>query len=132
MDIAVLLGGVGFDSQKSTINGILDNALPDGVNVYIFTCDGWNYESRFKYENGEYNIYNLPDFTQYDGIIISPDTIHDLKITEELNERIKKAGVPCVSLIVKWDGAICIFLENQTGIHRKMLMMTIMDLLLEN
>ena len=117
MDIAVLLGGVGFDSQKSTINGILDNALPDGVNVYIFTCDGWNYESRFKYENGEYNIYNLPDFTQYDGIIISPDTIHDLKITEELNERIKKAGVPCVSLIVKWDGAICIFLENQTGIQ---------------
>ena len=35
MNIAVLLGAVGFDSQKRTINGILDNALPEGTNVYI-------------------------------------------------------------------------------------------------
>ena len=56
MNIAVLLGAVGFDSQKRTINGILDNALPEGTNVYIFTCDGWNYESRFKYENGAFKI----------------------------------------------------------------------------
>lgn len=117
MDIAVLLGGVGFDSQKRTINGILDSALPEGTNVYIFTCDGWNYESRFKYENGEYNIYQLPDFTRYDGVIISPDTIHDFNIIEELNDKIKKAKVPCVSLMVKWDGAICIYLENQTGVQ---------------
>lgn len=117
MNIAVLLGAVGFDSQKRTINGILDNALPEGTNVYIFTCDGWNYESRFKYENGEYNIYQLPDFTQYDGVIISPDTIHDPNIIEELNDKIKKAGVPCVSLMVKWEGAVCIYLENRTGIQ---------------
>lgn len=117
MDIAVLLGGVGFDSQKRTINGILDSALPEGTNVYIFTCDGWNYESRFKYENGEYNIYQLPDFTRYDGVIISPDTIHDFNIIEELNGKIKKAKVPCVSLMVKWDGAICIYLENKTGVQ---------------
>ncbi|MCM1038974.1 MAG: GGDEF domain-containing protein [Ruminococcus sp.] len=115
MDIAVLLGGVGFDSQKRTISGILDNALPEGTNVYIFTCDGWNYESRFKYENGEYNIYQLPDFTQYDGVIISPDTIHDLNVTRELNDRIRKAKVPCISLMVNWEGAISILLENETG-----------------
>ena len=41
MDIAVLMGGVGFDTQKRMINGILDSALPEGTNIYIFTCDGW-------------------------------------------------------------------------------------------
>ena len=46
MNIAVLLGGVGLDAQKGTVKGILDNALPEGTNVYIFTCDGWKYESR--------------------------------------------------------------------------------------
>ncbi|MDD6811208.1 MAG: GGDEF domain-containing protein [Lachnospiraceae bacterium] len=116
MNIAVLLGGVGFDSQKRTIQGILDNALPKGDNVYIFTCDGWNYESRFKYEEGEYNIYQLPDFTQYEGVIINADTIHDLKVGKDLANRIQQAGVPCVSLNQKWESSVCVKLENETGI----------------
>lgn len=116
MNIAVLLGGVGFDSQKRTINGILDHALPEGDNVYIFTCDGWNYASRFKYEEGEYNIYQLPDFTQYDGVIINEDTIHDLEITKDLVQRIKQAKVPCVSMNRKWENAVRVNMENRTGI----------------
>lgn len=117
MDIAVLMGGVGFDTQKRMINGILDNALPEGTNVYIFTCDGWYYASRFKYENGEYNIYNLPDFTQYDGVITNLETIHDVKVREALIDRIRKAGVPCVSMLVRIDGTFNILLENQSGMH---------------
>lgn len=117
MNIAVLMGGVGFDTQKRMINGILDSALPEGTNVYIFTCDGWYYASRFKYENGEYNIYNLPDFTQYDGVITNLETIHDVKIREALIEKIKKAGVPCASMVVKIDGAINIWMENESGIR---------------
>ena len=117
MNIAVLLGGVGFDSQKRTINGILDHALPEGDNVYIFTCDGWNYVERFKYEEGEYNIFRLPDFTQYDGVIMNSDTIHDLKVTENIVDRIKKAKVPCVSLNQRGEGDVCVSMENKTGIQ---------------
>lgn len=117
MNIAVLLGGVGFDSQKRTINGILDHALPEGNNVYIFTCDGWNYVERFKYEEGEYNIFRLPDFTQYDGVIMNSDTIHDLKVTENIVDRIKKAKVPCVSLNQRGEGDVCVSMENKTGIQ---------------
>ena len=117
MEIAVLLGGVGFDSQKRTISGILDHALPEGDNVYIFTCDGWNYVSRFRYEEGEYNIYQLPDFAQYDGVIINSDTIHDLNVAEDLIRRIQQAGIPCVSLNKKWADSVCVEMENETGIH---------------
>lgn len=117
MDIAVLLGGVGYDNRKRTINGILDNALPDETNVYIFTCDGWNYKSRYKYEKGEYNIYSLPDFTKYDGVIIDADTIHDGEITQEVYAKLKKAKVPCVSLAEKHDGTISVYMENQTGMR---------------
>jgi len=117
MNIAVLMGGVGFDTQKRMIDGILDSALPEGTNVYIFTCDGWYYASRFKYENGEYNIYDLPDFKQYDGVIANLETIHDVKIREGLVDRIRRAGVPCVSMLVKIDGAFNILLENRSGIY---------------
>ena len=115
MKIAVLLGGINYDTQKRTINGILDSALPDKAEVYIFTSEGWSYGSRFKYERGEYNIYNLPDFSYYDGVIINADTIHDLEIIKSLEERIKESGVPCVSLNLKWDGVTCIRLENKSG-----------------
>ena len=56
MRIAVLLGGVGYDSQRRTLSGILDRALLDGTSVYIFTCGGWKYELPSKYEEGEYSI----------------------------------------------------------------------------
>ena len=65
MDIAVLMGGVGFDTQKRMINGILDSALPEGTNIYIFTCDGWYYASRFKYEKGEYMTVLLPIWKRF-------------------------------------------------------------------
>lgn len=115
MNIAVLLSGVGLESQNLTIDGILNSALRDGDNVYIFTCDGWRYESRFIYEKGEYNIYTLPDFAQYDGVIIGADTIHNQEVTEEIMSRIKEANVPCVSINMKLDGAIYVGLENRSG-----------------
>lgn len=117
MNIAVLLGGVGLDIQKRTIDGILDNALPAGTNVYIFTCDGWKYESHYEYVSGEYNIYNLPDFTKYDGVIIDSDSIHDSKAIENVFARIREAAIPCISLAAKWDGMGCVYLENQSGMR---------------
>ncbi|MCH5341253.1 MAG: LacI family DNA-binding transcriptional regulator, partial [Acetatifactor sp.] len=105
MKIAVLIGGTGFYNQKRFINGVLDAAQADGTDVYIFTCDAWGYGTRYKYEKGEYNIYNLPDFKQYDGIIIDTVTIHDLETVDNITRRIAESGVPCVSLNDKFEGA---------------------------
>lgn len=113
--IAVLIGGTGFYNQRRFINGILDAAQADGTEVYIFTCDAWGYGTRYKYEKGEYNIYNLPDFKQYDGIIIDTVTIHHLETVDNLKKRISESGVPCVSLNDKFDGAINITIENSSG-----------------
>lgn len=117
MDIAVLLGGAGFDSQKRTINGILEGAIADGGNVSIFTGDGWSYGECSPYEIGEYNIYRLADFSKYDGVIVNLDTIHDGEAVEGIMEGVKKAGIPCVSLNIAWDGAVCIKMENEKGVH---------------
>ena len=115
MKIAVLIGGTGFYNQKRFINGILDAAQADGTDVYIFTCDAWGYGTRHKYEKGEYNIYNLPDFKQYDGIIIDTVTIHDLETVDNLTRRITESGVPCVSLNDKFEGAINVTVESGVG-----------------
>lgn len=115
MKIAVLLGGIGFDSQQKTINGILDKALADNSDVYIFTCEGWQYRKRSGYEEGEYNIYSLPDFTQYDGVIINADTIHDLDTIQDFVEQIKFSGTPCVSISTYYPEFMYIEMENVSG-----------------
>ena len=114
MNIAVLLSGVGLESQNKVVNGILDSALPDEANVYIFTCDRWKYESRTIYEKGEYNIYSLPDFTQYDGIIIVSDNIYNQTVTGDVIAKIRESKVPCVSLGMKLDDIIFVYAESQS------------------
>lgn len=120
MNIAMLLGGVGFDSQKRTINGILENAVPDGGNVFIFAGEGWSYGERSSYEDGEYNIYRLVDYSKYDGVIVNLDTIHDEGVVEEIMRGVREAEVPCVSINIEWDGAVCVKMENKKGISALM------------
>ena len=117
MKIAVLLGGISYDSQKRTINGILDRALLDMANVYIFACDGWKYEVPAKYEKGENNIYRLPDFTKYDGVIMNTDTIRVPDVVKEITTKIGEAGIPCVDLNDESPYFMHVEMENRNGIE---------------
>ncbi len=116
MKIAVLIGNVGLDSQKRTINGILDKALLDRANVHVFMCEGGHYEYCFDYEEGEYNIYTLPDFTKYDGVILSSDTIHNPEIVDHIVKKIREAGVPCVDMSANNPEFMRVEMENTIGI----------------
>lgn len=116
MKIAILLGGLRFDSQRRIINGILKKAEQDGTNVYIFTCDAWTY-SASHYNNGETAIFSLPNFKSFDGIILHGDTIYDEEVTKRTVEAILQSGVPCVSLNVKYDGMLYVGMENANGIY---------------
>ncbi len=116
MKIAVLLGGITYDSQQRTIAGILKSSMSDGAEVDFFVCDAWNYDTKYQYENGEFNIYYLPDFSQFDGIIANFDTIHNLEVEKEVVRRIKLSHRPCVSINHKIDGINLVQLVNSTGI----------------
>ena len=51
--------------------GILQRIKETGedINLYIFNSSGdWSMDE--DYNIGEYNIYNLPDFADFDGIIL--------------------------------------------------------------
>lgn len=115
MKIAVLLGGVGYDSQQRTINGILDKALADKNNVYIFTGEGWDYGDPTKFGSGEFNIYSLPDFSTFDGIIVNEDTIHDEMAVEKMMDKIRESGTPCVSIDVDYPEFMYIEMESRKG-----------------
>lgn len=116
MKIAVLIGNIGFDSQKRMVNGILDKALIDRANVHVFISEGGHGEQPADYGKGEYNIYTLPDFTQYDGVILCSDTIHDSGVMEHIRKGIVEAGIPCVDMSAGDSEFMHVEMENTVGI----------------
>lgn len=117
MKIAVLVAGIRFDSQRRILRGITERAAEDGANVYIFTCDSWSYSTTY-HNKGETAIFNLPDYDDYDGIILHGDTISDGEAVKNMIRSIRKAGVPCVSLNVKHEGMFYLGMENANGITK--------------
>ena len=116
MKIAVLIGGLRFDSQRRIMNGILEKAVFDGTDVYIFTCDSWTYSS-FYYTKGETAIFSLPDLKDYDGVILHGDTVYDKSVISELVKKIREARIPCISLNVKYPGMLYMGMDNANGIY---------------
>ena len=116
MKIAVLMGGLRFDSQRRIIDGLWERAREDGGSIYAFSCDVWTY-STAGYNEGQLSIFNLPDFSTFDGVVLHEDTFYAPDAIENIVKRIREAGVPCISLNNKYDGMYYIGIENFKGIY---------------
>lgn len=116
MKIAVLIGGLRFDTQRRLMEGILEKAKADGTDLYVFTCDSWTYSS-FYYSKGETAIFSLPNLNDYDGIILHGDTVYDKRMIEAAVKRIRKSKVPCISLNVRYPDMLFAGMDNANGIY---------------
>lgn len=84
------------------------------INLYIFNCSA-NWSSNPEYNQGEYNIYNLPDFKDYDGIVLDLNNTDDDSVREAVVERARKSGVPTISINNKYDGLYYVGIDNYSA-----------------
>lgn len=63
----------------------------------------------------EANIYNLPDFSLFDGVVILGNTLHLEEEFALLTSAIAKANVPAVCLGYRLDGISCFECNNYNG-----------------
>lgn len=117
MDIAVLLAELRYDSQQKIVSGVLDEALRDDTNVYIFTCD-IKAEATREYDDGEHNVFSLVQLDSYDGVILHGDSICKRELVDELVRKIGEAQLPAVSFNEKHPGFMCVESENFYGIYQ--------------
>lgn len=66
--------------------------------IYIFNSFG-NFSLDEKFNAGEYNIANLPNLSDYDGIILELSNIGDLEIKQSIINRALASKVPTISLV---------------------------------
>jgi len=117
MDIAVLLAGLRFDSQQKIVSGVLNKALQDDANVYIFTCD-IETEATKGYDDGEHNVFSLVQLDAYDGVILHGDSIRRRDLVDKLVREINAVHLPAVSFNSKHSGFMCVESENFYGIYQ--------------
>ncbi len=93
--------------------GILQriNETNEDVNLYIFNSAG-NWSRDESYNIGEYNVYNLPDLNEFDGIILDINNIIGKDVCKNVVEKVIKAGKPTISLANELEDFYYVGIDN--------------------
>lgn len=96
-NIAVISAGITVNHASRLTKGIRDCTIGHNGNTFIFTCSR-KYEKNVEHDVGEYNIYNLPDFQDFDGVVLINSTVGSDEALACLAQKIEDSHVPAVSI----------------------------------
>ncbi|MBR6452775.1 MAG: GGDEF domain-containing protein [Lachnospiraceae bacterium] len=112
--IAVFANGWSCDNNRSIINGLVESAKADGVDIFIYTTyirwaeDPVQGKSRL-------NIFHLPDPELYDGAIMLKNTFNIPDESERIVNVFHKKGVPMISIEIPEEGMAFVGSDNYNG-----------------
>lgn len=115
--IAFLLSSTDIDSEMRYLKGVCSCAFANDADVSVFMSFG-GYDLEKRHNTGEYNIYNLPDLTRFDGVILIPNLIAPLATREQILNSIQRSGIPCVSIDYPAEGFYHIITNNRLPIQQ--------------
>lgn len=93
--------------------------INEKIVIFHFNSMGnWNDDSL--YNEGEYNIFNLTDFRQFDGIILDVNNMVDEKMLSYILKKVKESEVPVISLGRYIEGTYYVSINNEDGIKNIM------------
>lgn len=123
--IALLTDGWKRYLMYSWVDGIMGYARNRGEDIclYHYNCYGnWSHDSG--YNQGEYNIFNLPDLSHFDGIVLDCNNILEeaqrRHLIELLKELQKQQKVPVVSINYDVDEFYYVGVNNEKPIREMM------------
>lgn len=96
--------------------GMRQKAVESGVDVYIFNSYG-GYEGGDDFNNGEYRIFDLPDLSEFDGVLLILNTVRSTRYISEIFGRAKACGIPCISLDQEFEGERFIGTDNYRAMY---------------
>lgn len=112
--IAVMMCAVTFDNQRKLLDGIMSYARTNDINIFVFT-NFVTYQENELVKNGAYQIMELPDFSEFDGVIVVKNTIQQEDVAERIVKKILKSGTKAVCINEKVEGMACISVSEYLG-----------------
>lgn len=94
-------------------SGIMDQFMKTGVkaNLYVFNCNAGICGDEM-IASGKRQIYKLPDFKDFDGIIIELNNTTDRKLLDRIIAEINVSGVPAVAINGEFEGLYSVCTDN--------------------
>ncbi len=117
MKIAVIISEARYPIQSKAIEGILNEAAKEKVDVYIFTCNSSTGFLTSGDKDSTDRDFLLLDYDQYDGFIFYCDTISDRKMVKNIADRIIKTGATALSVKDRIDGMLWAGIDNSAGVR---------------
>ena len=99
--------------------GILQRIRETGedVNLYIFNSTG-NWSRDAGYNKAEYNIYNLPNLSDFDGIILELNNISSPAVLADVISNAKRSGRPVVSIANELGDFYYVGIDNYSAMKQ--------------
>lgn len=83
----------------------------ENVSICVFDCFGRDTDTAM--DRSEYNIFTLPDLTQFDGLIVQGNQIVLGAVREEIARRVQATGIPAVSIDCPLKGCTLLNIDNE-------------------
>ena len=111
--VALLLEGWGRYITNAWINGVLAKIKEENadINLYVFNAYA-NWSTDERYNQGEHAIFFLPDFCEFDGVICELNNTEAKPVRDEVLEKIRESGTPCIMINAKEDGFYSVGVDN--------------------
>lgn len=93
--VAVVVSALDEEYQYNILRGINLFAHEKQINISCFAAFGGMVDSK-SFDIGEYSIYNLVDYSKFDGIILMLNTFGDGDLRTRMINNVRNAGKPTV------------------------------------
>lgn len=112
MKIAVFATCWNEEGLRFYCDGFKNWAMDRNAIVDIYTCYG-TIGIEDKFNIGEYKIYDLPELTEYDGVVLVESTINEPAVRQHLYELVHQEGIPCVTIDNQVEGFSSIGIDQK-------------------
>lgn len=119
--IAMLTDGWKRMVTYAWVDGIIKriHELDEQIIIYQYNCYG-NWRKEKKYNQGEYNIFQLPDLSEFDGVVLDCNFTIETERQQDLSKLLQKTDIPVVSIGHVMDGFYYVGIDNTTPMKEMM------------
>ena len=94
-NVAAFVCGMDEEYPYQIILGINSFAKEHKINISYFAAFGGIVENT-AFDDGEYSIYNMPDYSRFDGAILLTNSFPSEAVRNVIISKVKAAGIPAV------------------------------------
>ena len=115
--IAVIVAGMDQSYQKSILNGLESAAAECMLDFTVFASFSGTMGNP-RHDKGEFAIFRLPEFTDFDGAVLLTNTIDYPSVVQDIITKVRNANIPAVSIDNDIPDMMHIGIDNSSAMRK--------------